>query len=282
MSIEVKLLPNTGTFDLLTPDSELQRQLLTIEEAGRTCYQSDRSKITLESAAKFCKMLIERGHESVLEHSLLTVRFRQCSRAFTHELVRHRISAFSQESTRFVDYKKHDEHECVVPTITEKIGKSEHCDAISLVFRDAANYAIRAYLMLRNLGSPAQDARQVLPIGFTSEIVMSANFREWRHVFSLRCDAPAHWEIRKVMCALLCRLKPILPGVFDDFVYVGNCPYKVPIYAHLLPESVLKRQMQLRTENMHSSSKSVSEPQVLFQTKEEMQFRNKENGNKRR
>ena len=102
----VKLLQNAGTFEILTPGADLRRQLLTIEQAGRTCYQSDRGRpVTVDSAAKFCRMLIARGHESVLEHSSKPVRFDNHSRGFTHELVRHRLAAFSQESTRYVDYE---------------------------------------------------------------------------------------------------------------------------------------------------------------------------------
>ena len=97
----MKLLQNAGSFEILTPTEQLKDQLLNIERAGRTCYQSDKSstgavrEITLHSAKKFVAMLLKRGHESVLEHSNMTVKFVNCSRGLTHELVRHRLAAFS-------------------------------------------------------------------------------------------------------------------------------------------------------------------------------------------
>lgn len=99
----MKILKGAGDFVILTPESELRRQVLAIEIAGRTCYQSQKGNVTPKSAGTFIKMLLKRGHESVIEHSCLTVKFVGCSRGFTHELVRHRIASFSQESTRYVD-----------------------------------------------------------------------------------------------------------------------------------------------------------------------------------
>ena len=104
----MQILKDAGTYDILTPESELREQLLRIERAGRTCYQSEKSEITTATAEKFVRMILKRGHESVIEHSNMTVRFSNISRGFTHEMVRHRLCAFSQESTRYVDYAKTD------------------------------------------------------------------------------------------------------------------------------------------------------------------------------
>ena len=207
----------------------LQEQLKVIERAGRTCYQSYRGKeITLESARKFIEMVLKRGHESVIEHSSMTVRFSGISRGMTHELVRHRLCAFSQESTRYVDKKGFN---IVVPP-----GKSEADD---LEFEDGSlvgyvselvNSYKRVYKTLRMCGWKPEDARQFLPIGMQNEIVVTANFREWRHIFKMRTARPAHWEIRREMTILLKSIQSDLSPVFDCFEYEGVCPKGIPYY----------------------------------------------------
>jgi len=104
----MKILRDAGSFEILTPEATLRQQLLIIEQAGRTCYQSFRGEVTQKSAEKFVRMILSRNppHESVIEHGWMTVRFAECSRGFTHELVRHRLASFSQESTRYVDYAR--------------------------------------------------------------------------------------------------------------------------------------------------------------------------------
>jgi len=119
----MKILKNKSNYQILTPKKELKSQLLRIERAGRTCYQSGNREINFKTAEKFVKMLIKRGHESVLEHSNMTVQFNNLSRGFTHEQVRHRLTAISQESTRYVDYNREGdgpnlekfELKCVLP-----------------------------------------------------------------------------------------------------------------------------------------------------------------------
>ncbi len=236
----MEILQNAGTYEILTPTEWLTQQPLIIERAGRTAYQSYKCKtckggdvlvvgeecpdchgtgnrpITPKSADKFIRMLIKRGHESVLEHSLLTVRFINTSRGFSHECVRHRLCAFTQESTRYVDEKGSD----VVcagrqePDAYFKIGDTH----METAFGEMAKDALDNYRFLRDAGWPPEDARQILPIGITSEIVVSANLREWRHIFKMRTAKPAHWEIRGVMCDLLAELKEGPVGVlFEDF-----------------------------------------------------------------
>jgi thymidylate synthase (FAD) len=197
-------------------DSETPLQL--IELAGRTAYQS-RSKITPESAEKFAEMIRKRGHEAVLEHSCMTVEFNDVSRGFTHELVRHRLMAITQESTRYVDESEfrvvvppeHDEKEKIVQ-ITLPSG---HSECISL--EEWFNMNEQMYRGLRKAGWAPQDARQVLPIAIKSQIVITANFREWRHIFKMRCALDAHWEIRLIMVDLLFRVQQLIPVIFDDF-----------------------------------------------------------------
>jgi len=226
----MKILKNAGSFFVLTPKEELKAQLLRIEEAGRTCYQSDRKEITKETARKFLSMLLSYDHVSVIEHSYMTVQFNNLSRGFTHEQVRHRLTAISQESTRYVDYAKKGEGpdlekfqlKCVVPPHRDENKKIELDDGRKMSIVEMFTEYEKFYRGLRKAGWVPQDARQVLPIGTKSQIVISANFREWRHIFTMRTAKSAHWEIRRVMCNLLDFIQPILSPVFDDFVERGK------------------------------------------------------------
>jgi len=214
-----EILKNAGSHRILAImagiDGKNPWQL--IEVAGRTAYQS-RDKITDESAVRFVRMLRDRGHESVLEHSCMTVEFNNVGRGFTHELVRHRIAAFTQESTRYVDESN---FRVVVPPDKdpdEKIVELDFPDGtkIKVSFQEWMELNEQMYRGLRKANWAAQDARQVLPIGIKAQIVMTANFREWRHVFKLRTAPAAHWEIRRVMTNLLNDVKQRVPIIFDD------------------------------------------------------------------
>ena len=185
----------------ITPDSEK-----LIEEAGRTCYLSF-GKITKDSENKFIKMLIKSGHHSVFEHAYATFRIKGGSRAFTHQLVRHRLCAFSQQSQRYVSEK---EFSFVIPPSIEK--KPE---AIEL-FNETMETLKKNYRKLQELGIKNEDARFVLPNAVKSEIVISANLREWRHILELRCAPDAQWEIRGICNEILKILKKEAPTVFED------------------------------------------------------------------
>lgn len=225
----VEILKNAGKFEILTPELELQAQLLLIERAGRTCYQSERGPITEKTATRFVRMLLERGHESVIEHSSMTVKFLNCSRGLTHELVRHRLMAISQESTRYVDYAGKGEGpdlerfrlQCVVPPHQDENEQVVLEDGRLLSLTQMLNEIEKFYRALRKAGWLPEDARQILPNALRSEIVISANFREWRHIFKMRTQKAAHWEIRKVMGDLLEEVQKIVPAVFEDFVEAG-------------------------------------------------------------
>jgi thymidylate synthase (FAD) len=198
--------------------------LQNIEIAGRTCYRSE-ERITSSSAKKFVKMLKDAGHHAMLEHSSLTVKFFNTSRGFTHELVRHRLCAFGQESTRYVDESK---FQFVLPPQIEK--ENLKTIQITLPFDDGTEKELfislekylklnkEVYLQLMNTYKwKKQDARQFLPIGITNDIVLTANFREWMHIFKMRTSIKAHWEIRCIMIALLEQLQKLIPIIFDDF-----------------------------------------------------------------
>ena len=195
MSAQVELLA-------MTPDPER-----IIELAARTSYKSFH-RMGEGSAPALIRKLIRSGHESVLEHAYATFRIRGGSRAFTHQLVRHRLASYTQESQRYVDEAG---FEYVTPPSVQ--GNPEALK----VFGEAMEVAREAYRKLRELGVPKQDARFVLPNATTSEIVVSANFREWRHIFSLRCHPSAQWEIRKICLEILKILKEKAPSVFEDF-----------------------------------------------------------------
>ncbi len=196
-----------------------------IEKAGRTCYQSQ-SKIKGDLAEKFVRMIIKRGHESVLEHSLVTVRFSGCSRVFTHQLVRHRLMAVSQESQRYVDEAGFfDKDYYVIPLGVREAGEEtvlwylEKMRQLDNYYKELQQILIKAKRdgKIKNGGSINEDARFLLPNAVCSEIVVSCNFREWRHIFKLRCNKQAQWEIREVLLDLLKKFQKLFSPVFEDF-----------------------------------------------------------------
>jgi len=218
---------------ILTPKEELENQLLRMEKAGRTCYQSEKGEVTKETAEKFIARLIKLGHESVIEHSQMTVKFFDCSRGFTHEMVRHRLASFSQESTRYVDYAKDAKGEAevnlnkfqikfVAPPHTNNEEPILLEDGRKFSFAEMLTECEKFYRALRIAGWLPEDARQILPTAVKADIVVSANFREWRHIFKMRLTLAAHWEIRGILGNLLDEVQQVLPAVFGDFAEAGQ------------------------------------------------------------
>ncbi|MBI5375765.1 MAG: FAD-dependent thymidylate synthase [Candidatus Schekmanbacteria bacterium] len=193
----------TSEVELISITADAEK---VIEDAGRTCYLSF-EKSGDATAGKFIRMLIKSGHHSVLEHAYATFRIRGGSRAFTHQLVRHRLCAFSQQSQRYVSEKQFDYVE--PPSI------SSNPEAHRL-FLDAMESAQSAYRELQKLGIKNEDARFVLPNAVKSEIVVSADFREWRHILELRLKPDAQWEIKDICREILRILKEKAPSVFED------------------------------------------------------------------
>jgi len=183
----------------ITPDAEI-----LIERAGRTCYQSEKA-VTIESAREFIPKLIKMGHESPLEHAYATFRVTGGSRAMTHQLVRHRLCSFSQQSQRYVSETN---FEYVVPESVP----AEMVDD----FKADMESIRQMYIRWKDRGLKSEDARFVLPNACTSEIVISANFRQFRHIFRLRCDKHAQWEIRAICRDMLFKLYNVAPSVFQD------------------------------------------------------------------
>jgi thymidylate synthase (FAD) len=183
-----------------------------IERIGRLCYKSE-GNIEPGSAHKFVAKLIKRGHEAMLEHGSITVKF-VCDRGISHEIVRHRMAAYAQESTRYCNYAddKFDNQIAVVD-----IGKHMSLDSL-VEWTQAMADAEKHYFKLLELGNKPEIARSVLPNSLKTEIYCTYNLREWRHFFRLRTAPTAHPQMREITIPLLKEFKSLVPVVFDDIV----------------------------------------------------------------
>ncbi len=208
---------------LITPAFEFLQEidgaamLKRLERAGRVCYKSE-GKITDSSAGQFIQNIIKRGHESVLEHEKITVSI-VCDRGVTHELVRHRIASYSQESTRYCNYFK------------EQFGREltfiKPCfwpedSARFALWRDQMQQIEHTYNRLIEDGATPQEARSVLSNSLKTEIVVTMNIREWRHFFRLRTAAAAHPQMREIAGMLLEGFREKIPVLFDDIFDGGR------------------------------------------------------------
>lgn len=185
--------------------------LKRIEQAGRVCYKSE-DKITDESAIKFAENILARGHEAVLEHCSFTVKF-IVDRGVSHEIVRHRVASYCQESTRYCNYSK-DKFNKEITVIKPYFWKDGSNQFIE--WKSAMKIAESHYFDLLALGATPQEARSVLPNSLKTEVVMTANIREWRHFFKLRTSLAAHPQIREVAIPLLKELQEKIPVLFSD------------------------------------------------------------------
>ena len=208
------------SYEILTPISDGGiKELQHIEKIGRVCYKSeDRITDDGESAKKFVKMLISNGHEAMIEHSSLSVKF-VVDRGVSHELVRHRIASFAQESTRYCNYSKDkfgNEITVILPCFFDTgMGILSN----SLVYQEwklACECAGERYFNLLKMGATPQQARTVLPNSLKTEITITANYREWRNFFKLRTAEASHPQMREVTIPLLKELKTLIPIIFDD------------------------------------------------------------------
>ena len=203
------------SYEILTDLSNPMKILKDIERAGRVCYKSENC-ITDDSCVVFCKKILSHGHEAVIEHSQLSIKF-TVDRAIANELVRHRIASYCQESSRYVNYSK-----------------DRFCSEIKLIEpedllpRDSVDYSIwqascknaeEAYMSMISNGVKPEIARNVLPLSTATEIIMTANIRELRSVMKLRTSARAHPQMRSTMRKLLDDLKSKIPVLFDDISY---------------------------------------------------------------
>jgi thymidylate synthase (FAD) len=197
-------------FEILTP-LDPPAVLARLERAGRTCYLSE-GRATAGSAGPFVRSLISRGHLSVIEHESLSLRL-VCDRGVSHELVRHRLASFSQESTRYVNYGHGPEGRGLV--VVKPLFFEAGSEKYTLWLR-AMEAAEAAYLALLDAGATAQEARTVLPHSLKTEIVLTANLREWRHILALRCGPAAHPQMREIMSLVRAGFQDLLPEIFGD------------------------------------------------------------------
>jgi thymidylate synthase (FAD) len=196
--------------------------LAKIERAGRTCYKSE-DKITPESARKFVAGCVKSGHHSVIEHHNITVRI-VTDRGVTHEIVRHRLAAYSQESTRYCNYagdKFGSEITVILPVWFYDLNNpAKEITSEKLNAFDVWEYAMREtesrYFKLLELGQSPQEARAVLPNSLKTEIVMTANIREFRHFFTLRASPKSHPQMVALAADMLAGFRAAVPVLFDD------------------------------------------------------------------
>jgi thymidylate synthase (FAD) len=207
----MKIVPQSATWEQEPPEGF--EVLAAIERAGRTCYKSE-AKWTPESCHEFVRGLLKLGHESVLEHISLSVRI-ICDRGVSHEIVRHRLASYSQESTRYCNYGKNTgDIQVIMPP-----GLNQLMEASWFMAMDSAE---AAYLNLLKEGASPQIARSVLPTCLKTELVMTANLREWRHFFKLRTAPAAHPQMQDVAQKILCLFQAHIPIIFDEFLE-GAC-----------------------------------------------------------
>ena len=203
--------------------NDYQQMLEKIERIGRVCYKSE-SAIHPGSAERFIQNIIARGHESVIEHESISVRV-ICDRGVSHEIVRHRIASYSQESTRYCNYagEKFDSQITVIDLASgfEYDFARENDRAKYEVWRTTMEHAEKAYFRMLELGATPQEARSVLPNSLKTEIVMTMNLRSWRNFFRLRTDSHAHPQMQEVAGIVFREFQEKLPVFVADLEPAG-------------------------------------------------------------
>ncbi len=202
---------------ILKPSVSLEGDLNTesimkhIEKAGRVCYKSE-SNISNGSAETFIRNILKRGHESVIEHVSITFKI-VCDRGVSHEIVRHRIASYSQESTRYCNYSQDkfgNELSFIKPCFWETDSESYK------IWENTMLQIEKNYFSLIDNGASPQEARSVLPNSLKTEIYVTMNLREWRHFLKLRTSKAAHPQMREISIIIYEILVKKLPAIFDD------------------------------------------------------------------
>lgn len=188
-----------------------KKMLQKIERIGRVCYKSE-DLITEDSAEKFIRNILKRGHESVIEHEKISVKM-VCDRGVTHEIVRHRVASYSQESTRYCNYQK-DKFGNELTFIKPVFWKEDSPEYT--LWKESMQQIEDQYMKLIDMGASAQEARSILPNSLKTEIVVTMNLREWRHFFRLRTASAAHPQIREIAGMVLEEFHRQIPVVFDE------------------------------------------------------------------
>jgi thymidylate synthase (FAD) len=206
----MKIVKQSWEFEVKPNWTEM---LVLIESAGRTCYKTEQEP-SIEDVKAFVKKMIDSGHHSVIEHANISVRI-ITDRGVTHELVRHRLASYSQESTRYCNYSRDKfggEVKYIQPTF--KLMPEDEW----LLEQIESHYL----LAVKTKRLSPQEARYFLPNGLKTEIVVTANVREWRHIFTLRCSTKAHPQMRELMLDMLTEFRNVIPVLFDDIEYMGR------------------------------------------------------------
>lgn len=196
---------------ILEEDINGEEILKKIEKIGRVCYKSE-NNVTEESSKRFVSNVLKRHHESVIEHESISVRI-ICDRGVTHELVRHRVASYSQESTRYCNYsndKFGNELTFIEPCFWQKESKQYK------LWENQMKQAEDNYIELINEGATPQEARSILPNSLKTEIVVTMNLREWRHFFKLRTAPDAHPQMIEIAKMILDLFKEKIPVIFDE------------------------------------------------------------------
>lgn len=204
------------SFEIQSPLDGVQA-LKHIERCGRVCYKSEH-KITNDSYLKFIKNIIDRGHGSVLEHYSFTIKF-ICDRGVSHEMVRHRHTGYSQESTRYCNYTI-EQFGNEITVIRPYFFKNN--SLLFDIWESTCMMAETGYFDLLNNGATAQEARTVLTNSTKTELVVTTTFREWREIFKLRTSPAAHPQMREIMIPALRAVQKMFPIVFDDIEVKDN------------------------------------------------------------
>ena len=202
----MKIIPQSVELLWITPDPELQ-----IEKSGRTCYKST-SDLTLTTSRDFCRKMVRSGHHAMIEHASASFRI-ITDRGISHEIVRHRLASYAQESTRYCNYSK--EKFGGELTFIEPLGLDWWTKQSWMRVCEVAE---EEYLEILSRGFSPQIARSVLPTCLKTELVMTANLREWRHFITLRSSKAAHPQIRLIALAILGILLEQAPSIFEDLI----------------------------------------------------------------
>lgn len=211
------------------PQSELDVRILPrLERCSRICYKSE-DKMSGEYNPRYLMDKVHKGHESVIEHEKATVLF-IIDRGISHEIVRHRIGSYSQESTRYCNYSQNKfGNEIAVIEPYYYLNES----AAYQLWEESCRTAEKNYMALLAMGSTAQEARSILPTCLKTEIAVTFNIREWRHFFNLRCSTAAHPQMRQVAIPLLLYFRSRLPVLFEDIQYDEGFPTQ--FYGDVIP-----------------------------------------------
>lgn len=196
-----------------------------IAQSARLCHSSLdieelQAKLTDEAAVKLIKKIMKLGHYSVLEHAVFTFGIEGISRVTSHQLVRHRLASFSQQSQRYVKMNKKNISFIIPPSIKKN-------DKLAKIFKEKIGQLQEFYELLLENNIEAEDARYILPQAIETKIIITANARELLHIFRLRCCNKAQWEIRKVAKSMLKEVKAVAPNIFANAgppCVSGPCP----------------------------------------------------------